>query len=224
MASRGKESESHERVLYAAAAALLDYPGERVQAMLPTLRGALAELPGPLPRLLESAAEQLAHDDEPVACRRYVDTFDLSRRHALHLSYWTDGDTRRRGEALAAFKQRYRDSGWLVNLDGELPDFLPLVLEFAARVDFAAGRSILSEYRASLELLRIELAADSSMYAPVLEAICATLPGPSPTNRAEAMALAGPPVEQVGLEPFDPRLLPLAERHDSPRYTTGRVR
>ncbi|GAB3281796.1 nitrate reductase molybdenum cofactor assembly chaperone [Sinomonas notoginsengisoli] len=213
-----RASDSHHLVLYVAAAALLDYPGPRVRGMLPTLRAALAELPGPLPRLLEATAAQIADDDEAVACRRYVDTFDLSRRHALHLSYWTDGDTRRRGETLGRFKQRYRDSGWLVNLDGELPDFLPLVLEFAARVDFPAGRALLQEYRASLELLRIELAADSPVYAPVLEAVCATLPGPSPTSRAEAMALAGPPpVEQVGLEPFDPRLLPLAERRSGSR-------
>ena len=74
----------------------------------------------------------------------------------------------------------------------------------------AVGRSLLAEYRASLELLRLELAADAPVYAPVLEAVGATLPGPSPATRAEAMALAGPPpAEQVGLEPFDPRLLPL---------------
>lgn len=200
------------RVLYAAAAVLLDYPDARVRGALPTVRAALAEQRGPLPRLLEATAAQIADDAEPVACRRYVDTFDLSRRHALHLTYWTDGDTRRRGETLGRFKQTYRASGWLVDLGGELPDFLPLVLEFAARVDFAAGRSLLTEYRAGLELLRLELAADAPVYAPVLEAVCATLPGPSPTSRAEAMALAGPPpAEQVGLEPFDPRLLPLAQ-------------
>lgn len=204
-------TEPRNRVLYAAAAVLLDYPDVRVRGLLPTLRAALSEQAGPLPRLLEATAAQIADDDEPVACRRYVDTFDLSRRHALHLSYWTDGDTRRRGETLGRFKQRYRDSGWLVDLGGELPDFLPLVLEFTARVDYAVGRSLLAEYRASLELLRIELTADAPVYAPVLEAVCGTLPGPSPTSRAEAMALAGPPVEQVGLEPFDPRLLPLAE-------------
>mgnify|MGYP003694600301 CR=1 FL=1 len=58
----------------------------------------------------------------------YVDVFDLSRKHSLYLSYWTDGDTRRRGEVLAAFKQRYRRSGFLVNTGGELPDYLPMVL------------------------------------------------------------------------------------------------
>lgn len=50
--------------------------------------------------------------------RRYVDVFDISRRHALYLSYWTDGDTRRRGEVLAGFKAAYRASGFLVDTGG----------------------------------------------------------------------------------------------------------
>ena len=68
----------------------------------------------------------------------YVREFDLGRRHALHLCYWTDGDTRRRGEVLGNFKQAYRQSDILVDTHGELPDYLPMVLEFAARVDLAA--------------------------------------------------------------------------------------
>jgi nitrate reductase delta subunit len=61
----------------------------------------------------------------------YVDTFDMSRRHALYLSYWTDGDTRRRGAVLADLKRRYREAGLALDGTGELPDYLPLVLEFA---------------------------------------------------------------------------------------------
>jgi nitrate reductase delta subunit len=203
-------SRNEHAVLYAAAARLLEYPDARWRDGLPLVRAALAEQRGPLPRLLESAAARIADDGAEAACRCYVETFDLSRRHALYLSYWTDGDTRRRGEVLGAFKRHYRDSGWLVDLDGELPDYLPLVLEFTARADYRAGRGILSEYRASLELLRIGLADAGSPYAPVLEAVCRSLPGASPTSRAEAMALAGPPREAVGLDPFDPRLLPMA--------------
>ena len=51
----------------------------------------------------------------------HVREYDLSRRHSLHLSYWTDGDTRRRGETLLRFKQMYRDSGMFTVLNGELP-------------------------------------------------------------------------------------------------------
>ena len=102
----------------------------------------------------------------------YVQEFDLSRRHALHLTYWTDGDTRRRGEVLAAIKQTYRDSGLLVDLAGELPDYLPMVLEFAAVGAPASGVALLNTYRASLELLRIGLAEDKLPQAGVVAAVC----------------------------------------------------
>ncbi|MBA4608329.1 nitrate reductase molybdenum cofactor assembly chaperone [Aeromicrobium sp. Marseille-Q0843] len=194
---------------------VLSYPHDDVVQALPGLATALREQRRPteavrellavVEALAQVPAEQLRHD--------YVETFDLTRRHALHLSYWTEGDTRRRGEVLAAFKQVYRDSGQVVRLDGELPDHLPVVLEFAAVVDPETGTALLQKYRASLELLRIELEDDASPWAGAGRAVCATLPGASPRTRTEAMALAGPvqPVESVGLEPYDPRLLPLAE-------------
>jgi len=202
------------RLVHQVASWLLSYPDDEVVAALPDLEAALREQRPAAPvrellevveRLRDTPVEQLRHD--------YVDTFDLTRRHALHLSYWTEGDTRRRGEVLAAFKQVYRDSGRVVRLDGELPDHLPVVLEFAAVVDPERGTELLQRYRASLELLRIELEDDESVWAGAVRAVCATLPGASPRTRTEAMALAGPvqPVETVGLEPYDPRLLPLAE-------------
>lgn len=202
------------RIVHQVASWVLSYPHDDVVAALPDLAAALREqrsteavreLIGVIDRLSQESPERLR--------QLYVDTFDLTRRHALHLSYWTEGDTRRRGEVLAAFKQVYRDSGQVVRLDGELPDHLPVVLEFAAVVDPARGTELLQEYRASLELLRIELEDDDSPWSGAVRAVCATLPGASPRTRTEAMALAGPvqPVESVGLEPFDPRLLPLAE-------------
>ena len=136
--------------------------------------------------------------------------FDLSKRHALYLSYWTDGDTRRRGMVLVDFLQRYRDAGLDLGDTGELPDHLPLVLEFARhRPD--EGAALLQEYRASLELIRLALADRGSPYSGVVAAVCATLPGRSPADRQQAMAMAaaGPPTESVGLDPYDPRLLPV---------------
>jgi nitrate reductase molybdenum cofactor assembly chaperone NarJ/NarW len=136
--------------------------------------------------------------------RHYVEVFDLSRKHALYLSYWTDGDTRRRGAVLGEFKQRYRASGWLVDSGGELTDFVPLVLEYAALADPEDGVALLQQYRPSLELLKFALQEADTPYALAVEAVCATLPGPSPADRAavHAMAAAGPPSELVGLEGF----------------------
>lgn len=221
---------SATRLVHRIISIALCYPDDQVLSQLPTLRVALAGMqhdkPGRFARAskvaqagkLAEAAQQLAGfldylegtpTDELELT--YVQTFDLSRKHALYLSYWTDGDTRRRGEVLAAFKQAYRTSDFLVDTQGELPDFLPMVLEYASIADPAGGLALMSEYRASIELLRLALEEASSPYARLLQALSATLPGPTIHDRDQAMALAGhgPPTESVGLEPFNRELLPV---------------
>ena len=80
-------------------------------------------------------------------------------------------------------------------------------------MDLAAGRSLLIQYRPSLELLRLALLDDGLPHAGVVQAVCGTLPGDPPADRQAVMRMAGygPPSERVGLEPYDPRLLPLQE-------------
>lgn len=218
------------RLVHRIVSVLLCYPDARTLAELPALRAVLAEhvpqAPGRFarPAKVQEAARlaeamelvggfmsHLESTAPDVLERSYVQTFDLSRKHALYLSYWTDGDTRRRGEVLAAFKQAYRDSGFVVDTGGELPDFLPMVLEYAAIADPVGGVKLMQDYRASIELLRLALEEDKSPYAMLLQALSATLPGPTVKDRAQAMALAGhgPPTESVGLEPFNRELLPV---------------
>nr|WP_029287889.1 nitrate reductase molybdenum cofactor assembly chaperone [Cellulomonas sp. HZM] len=200
------------RVVRQAAASCLTYPDAELVARAPVVRAALREqrVSG-----FDAVLDLLERCPLPELEQRYVEVFDLSRRHALYLSYWTDGDTRRRGEVLGRFKAAYRASGFLVDTRGELPDYLPMVLEFAATVDPDVGEQILREYRPSLELLRIGLVEDATpstlAYGQVVAAVCATLPGASPADRAAVQAMVdGPPAELVGLEPYDPRLLPLS--------------
>ncbi|SHJ34357.1 respiratory nitrate reductase chaperone NarJ [Tessaracoccus bendigoensis DSM 12906] len=192
---------NRDRVLYAAAAVALSYPDDEVLARLPLVEEALAEVGLLAP--FEAVLTHLRSMPVMEAQAWHVQEFDLSRRHALHLTYWTDGDTRRRGEVLAAIKQTYRDSGLLVDLDGELPDYLPMVLEFAANGAPALGVALLNTYRASLELLRLGLVKDKLPHADVVAAVCESLGGPSPQTRAEVQELlGGRPSELVGLEPF----------------------
>ncbi len=195
------------RIVYQAAALALAYPDDDQRALGPRLRAVVAEqgLVG-----LDGVLD-LWDGDPTAAQQHYIDVFDLTRKRTLYLSFYADGDTRRRGETLAAFKQRYRRSGFLVDTHGELPDYLPLVLEYAARVDPDDGAALLREHRRGLELLRLALIDRATPYAGVLEAVCGTLPGPSPRDKRAVMAMAaqGPPTERVGLEPGDPRLLPL---------------
>jgi len=208
-----RRSQPDPRVVYQVSSWCLDYPTTELLERLPLFRKALAEQPGSLEGArLDGLVGHLGSTPLDRLQQAYVDQFDLSRKHALYLSYWTDGDTRRRGEVLGRFKSAYRASGFLVDTHGELPDYLPMVLEFAARADLDAGRELLQAYRPSLELLRIALDEKQSPYASALVAVCATLPGESPATRAAVQAMVdagGPPVESVGLDAYDPRLLPL---------------
>jgi nitrate reductase delta subunit len=187
-------------ILHQAAARCLAYPDAAFLAELPLLAAALADVRHgaavPLRTFVADAASRTGAD----LTQRYVETFDFTNRHSLYLSWWTDGDTRRRGQALVRFKEVYRTHG-LDFGDGELPDFLPAVLEFSA---LTGSDALLVEHRPALELLRHALADHASPYAQVLATVCATLPGPSPKDHAEARAMArsGPPREDVGLEPY----------------------
>ncbi|PZF79367.1 nitrate reductase molybdenum cofactor assembly chaperone [Jiangella anatolica] len=202
MIGRRRDHATEYRVVHQVASWCLDYPDESLAQRLPLLGRALTEQPqSTAVTLLATLVEHLTGRDLGDLQRDYVEVFDLSRDRALHLSYWTDGDTRRRGEVLARFKAAYRDSGFVVDLRGELPDHLPTVLEFAAIADPAAGTALLQEYRPSLELLRFALLDLGTPYAAGVAAVCATLPGESPPDRATVHAqVAPPPVEQVGLE------------------------
>jgi len=135
--------------------------------------------------------------------QHYVQTFDLRRRCALYLTYYRYGDTRKRGLAMVAFKAAYRDAGF-VPAEDELPDYLPMVLDFAALTD--RGQRLLRGRRADLELLRRALARAESPYEDVVAAVCAQLPRLSRRELSQVLTAweSGPPREEVGLGPFAP--------------------
>lgn len=191
-----------QAVVLQAASMCLQYPDDALLATLSTVRAAVDTLPAEQPRKhLLSFLDTMAVAVPGWAARHYVEVFDTQRRCCLYLTWWTDGETRRRGSALAELKARYRAHG--AELDStELPDFLPIVLEFAATADLAAGLTMLQENRAGIELLRLALIEAATPYAAPVEAVCALLPGSSPADVAAAKALArtGPSREQVGLE------------------------
>ncbi|MGW5528475.1 nitrate reductase molybdenum cofactor assembly chaperone [Streptomyces xanthochromogenes] len=191
-------------VLRLVAARCLRYPDDTFHAQLALLREALRQNPGAAAERLQAFVDIAAATDPLDLCAHYTSTFDTRNRRCLYLTWWTDGDTRRRGLSLVRMKRIYRDHGLEFGHE-ELPDFLPAALEFAGRHE-EPGTRLLQEHRAGLELLRLALTETGTPYADVLEAVCATLPGASPTTKAEAKALAkaGPPQETVGLEPFGP--------------------
>ena len=183
-------------------AVLLSYPDEELVEALPELGAAAAELPRPERRALEPLVETLAVTPLSDLRRAYVETFDFDRRCGLHLTYHTHGDRRQRGLELVRLKRRYAEAG-LPFESSELPDYLPVLLEFAA-LRPEEGTALLASLRAPLELVRAALHDRSSPYAGVLDALCETLPQPTSRQLEEARRLAeeGAPAELVGLEPL----------------------
>ncbi len=198
---------------------LLDYPDDVLLGRVPMLREVAGALPdGPRQPLL-TALDTMAGTGLGELQREYVDTFDVTRRCSLHLTYVTHGDTRRRGVALVEFKQAYRRAGASFDTDAELPDHLCVVLEFGAARDLATAWSLLVRHRVAVELLRAALERRGSTWLPVVEALRATLPPLDGDDEQALLRLVaeGPPQEDVGLEPYalDPRLNPRPEPADT---------
>jgi nitrate reductase delta subunit len=196
---RGK-AVAAKAVAAKAASLLLRYPDAETLSALPVLTDALADLPEPVAGPLRIVAGHRAATPPGELAPEYVATFDFRRRCCLHLTYYTCGDTRRRGEALVAFAHAHKAAGVEVT-GGELPDFLPAVLELAAGPDPTGGWALLRAHRVGLDLLAEALATDRSVYRHAVLAVLELLPAPSRSDRDAAVALAhrGPPVEQVGL-------------------------
>jgi nitrate reductase delta subunit len=172
---------------------------------LPLLTAAADSLPPQLAGHLDRFCRYLSGTPLDDAQSAYVDTFDLRRRCCLYLTYYSHGDTRKRGMALLRFSAAYRSAG-ADFVGGELPDHLAVVCEFAATTDLQLGLRLIAENRPGVELLRTSLADLASPWTDVLDAIRAALPPPAPYDVQKALELArtGPPEEEVGLEPFGP--------------------
>jgi len=193
---------------------LLQYPGDELLAARSALGEAISALPRSSARAaLERFFARFGRVHAVELQQEYVETFDLRRRCSLYLTYGTEGDTRKRGMALLRLKRLYAAAG--LPMEGsELPDYLPLMLEFAALAPDGHGRLLLAEHRAGLELLRIGLREPASPYLELVDAVCADLPRPGAgeLERLRRLATEGPPVEEVGLQPFaPPEVMPAQE-------------
>ncbi len=187
------------------ASLLLGYPDGELLRRLPLLRRGAGTLPEVAARPLLRFIDHLEESDLERVTVEHVETFDLERHCCPYLTYYSHGDTRRRGMAILAFVHAYRSAGWEVGGD-ELADHLAVVLEFCARGDLRTGLRLLTRHRAAIELLRAGLEERRSPYVDVLDGVRALLPEPAPADLEAALELArtGPPAEEVGLEPSAP--------------------
>lgn len=215
MASKVPALKYSEDVLartWQSASILLEYPDEELLSRMDLLTEVADSLPPKLGAGLRSTIDHLQRQPLQVSECDYVDTFDNRRRGCLFLTYFSNGETRKRGLALLRIKEEYTRAG-LVLTEDELPDHLCVVLEFAALTDQKAGLRMMLNNRAGLELLRLHLSEIGSPWCGALEAVCATLPALRGKDRDAVQRLIdeGPAEEQVGLSPYGmPEMAPTA--------------
>lgn len=168
-------------------ATLLSYPSGELQEFLPQMRDVLrSEQALSVARMqeLESLMATLARHDALENEAEYVALFDRGRSTSLHLFEHVHGDSRDRGPAMIDLAQTYEKAG-LYLAEGELPDYLPVVLEFVSTQPPPEARAFLSEMAHIFNVIFAGLLKHESPYASVLGALL-DLAG----EQAEAVKLA----------------------------------
>jgi nitrate reductase delta subunit len=159
--------------LFKLLSALFEYPDEAMVAALPELRTLVAEDAEIEPaegEAITAFADWLAATDLTEAKALYVKTFDMTPEHALHLTHHLFGEDKNRGPALIDLTEYYKSYGLELEKN-ELPDYLPLVLEFASMLEPVEARVFLDPFAKVIAQLGANLDAAESPWAPLVHLI-----------------------------------------------------
>ncbi len=178
--------------------ALLLYPEPELIDSLPEIEAALGTLPPPALASLSPLLAQLGSESLITLQQNYVATFDRNPSHSLHLFEHIHGESRDRGQAMVDLLAEYTKHGLQMTGD-DLPDFVPLFLEFLSQQTNAEAERLLGDAIHVLAHIGRKLAANGSYYAGVFEVLQQLCPVP-------AEALTEPPVRDMdeALETFGP--------------------
>ena len=158
-----------------ALAALLCYPTEDLLAATGEIRATLdreALLPTAERRALERLIGELESGDLYDLQERYGLLFDRTRSLSLHLFEHVHGESRDRGQAMVDLLKLYEENGYSP-VASELPDFLPLFLEYASTQPPRAAIELVGQPANVLAALRERLAKRKSSYEAVMAALLA---------------------------------------------------
>lgn len=170
-----------------AMSALLGYPSAELKEHIGEVRQALyaeAALPSEALTRLEPLLRSFETEELLDLQAAYSELFDRSRRLSLHIFEHVHGESRERGQAMIDLGQHYIDSGFIMQAP-ELPDFLPIFLEFLSCSPPAQAREWLSEPAHVLAALEQRLDERESPYAAIFHALV-TLPAAKPDPAAVA--------------------------------------
>jgi nitrate reductase delta subunit len=191
-------------ITFKAIGALLDYPSAEMLTSLGEIEAALTEenalddvrLAGVMAFIREIGQADLLDLQE-----RWINQFDRSKRLALHLYEHSHGESRDRGQAMVNLALTYRMNGYELAA-AEMPDYLPLFLEFLGAIPEVHARRYLTDAIEILEALRIRLEERTSPHAALLAALTSLARRAADETEVEAI-LANEPEDPKDLDELD---------------------
>jgi nitrate reductase molybdenum cofactor assembly chaperone NarJ/NarW len=160
---------------FRALSALLQYPTERLVDALDEIADVIdreAVAPRSIRPALVKLFDRLRDGDLYDLQEEYVLLFDRTRSLSLHIFEHVHGESRDRGQALVDLKSVYEARGLMVDTK-ELPDYLPLFLEFLSLLPRAEARALLAEPAHVFTALAERLARRQSPYEAILRTLLA---------------------------------------------------
>jgi nitrate reductase delta subunit len=190
--------------VFKALSALLTYPTAELQQAAAEI-GAVIEatpaIPARIRAQLDTLLEDLATGDLYDLQERYVLLFDRTRSLSLHLFEHVHGESRDRGQAMVDLKNLYEREGLAID-SPELPDFVPLFLEFLSTQPQAKARELLAQPAHILAALAERLRKRHSPYEAVFRALVALAAEPPKHEHVSAL-LDEPDVDPADLAALD---------------------
>lgn len=174
--------------------ALLTYPRAELRDALPEIAQAVrttALLPTNERDAVLGLVELLGDADPLWVEETYGEMFEHGRATSLHLFEHVHGDTRGRGDAMVELKKLYEDAGFTLTAN-ELPDYLPVVLEYLSWRDLPEARAMLSDCAHILRSVGEALVQRGSLYSAVFEALL-RIAGEAGLDRKAAVRYAREP-------------------------------
>ena len=183
---------------------ILSYPTRELQSAMPEIGAVLASdvrLTAAARRALRPLIDELGGRDIYDLQETYVGLFDRSRTLSLNLFEHIHGESRDRGGAMVSLVEMYRDAGF-DPVTSELPDHLPMLLEFLSTRPFEETRDTLADAAHILEALNARLVRRASSYGAVFAALL-QLAGSKADSDAVAELLREPDDDPNDLEALD---------------------
>jgi nitrate reductase delta subunit len=153
---------------------LLQYPDGGFMKRLPDVQAVVEELPEALKEKIGGFISVIKSTSQIHLQETYTRAFYMSPKTTLNMAYHQWGNSDKRAMALAGLEQVYRQAGY-ERIGGELPDFLPLILEFLSINPDAEETEFFRQCLSGLEGLSARLRETDPVYAAILDTLACML-------------------------------------------------